>query len=68
MQTPVMPGALSEALQDIDGAMTAVDDMPAEYRKRPYLFIEQAGNPSTERVRVGNFVEVVRFFAQDSAR
>ena len=63
-----MPPALSEALQDIDGAMTAVEHMPSVYRKRAYLFIEQASNPSTERVRVGNFVEVVKFFAQDSSK
>jgi hypothetical protein len=63
-----MPGPLSDALRDIDGAMTAVDHMPVEYLRRAYLFIEQSGNPSTERVRVGNFVEVVRFFVQDSGR
>ena len=66
MQTPVMPSSLREALKDIDGGIATVDEMPEEYRRRAFLFIDQAGNASTEGFRVGNFVQVVRFFLQDS--
>ncbi len=66
MQTPVMPSSLREALKEIDGAIATVDEMPEDYRRRTFLFIDQAHNGATEGYRVGNFVQVVRFFLQDS--
>jgi hypothetical protein len=66
VENPVMPSSLREALKDIDGAIATVDDMPEEYRRRAFLFIERAGNAPTEGFRVSNFVQVVRFFLQDS--
>ncbi len=60
-----MPSSLREAVKDIDGAIPTIDAMPLAYRKWAFLFIRQAGNPSTEAVRVSNFVEVVRFFLRD---
>ena len=63
---PVMPSSLRQALEDIDGAIASVDKMPMAYRRRAFSFIEQAGNASTEGVRVSNFVQVVKFFLRDS--
>ena len=66
VQTPVMPSSLREALKDVHGAIATVDEMPVGYRRRAFLFIEQSGNASTEQFRVNNFVQVVKFFLQDS--
>jgi hypothetical protein len=65
-QIPVMPSSLREALEDIDGAIASVDEMPMAYRRRAFSFIQQAGNASIEGVRVRNFVQVVKVFVRDS--
>jgi uncharacterized protein YdeI (YjbR/CyaY-like superfamily) len=66
MQTPTIPEELREALEDDEGAMATLDGMPVDYRRRAFLFIDQATNPPTRHNRVSNFVEVVKFFQQDS--
>jgi uncharacterized protein YdeI (YjbR/CyaY-like superfamily) len=66
VQIPTIPDELREALEDVEGAVATVDEMPMEYRKRAFLFIEQATNVPTREYRVKNFVEVVRFFQHDS--
>jgi hypothetical protein len=53
------------ALNEIEGAMATLSGMPVDYQERAFLFIEQ-GSSHTRGFRVSNFVEVVRFFNQDS--
>jgi uncharacterized protein YdeI (YjbR/CyaY-like superfamily) len=68
VKTPAIPHDLKEALKDIEGAVAAIDQMPLEYQRWAFLFIEQATNAPTRGYRISNFVEVVRFFQQDSAQ
>ena len=63
-----IPDDLEEALKEFDWAIQTIDEMPLAYRKRAFLFIEQAGNAPTRSFRINNFVEVVKFFHQDSLR
>ena len=65
MQTLTIPEDLKLALEEV-GAIATLDEMPVDYRRRAYLFIEQAGNAPTRGFRVSNFLGVVRFFQQDS--
>jgi uncharacterized protein YdeI (YjbR/CyaY-like superfamily) len=66
VQTPAIPVDLQEALKDLEGASSTLDAMPLEYQRRAFRFIEQATNRPTRANRVHNFVEVVKFFQQDS--
>jgi hypothetical protein len=65
---PAIPDGLEEALKDFDGGMATIDEMPADYRRRAFLFIEQANNAPARSSRISNFVEVVKFFHQDSLK
>jgi hypothetical protein len=65
VQSPTIPDDLKEAIDGL-GAIATVDEMPLDYRRRAFLFIEQSGNPSTRDFRVSNFLEVVTFFQKDS--
>lgn len=64
VQTATIPSDLRTALEDVEGGMTTLGGMPADYRRRAILFIEQ-GSPHTRSFRISNFIEVVKFF-QDS--
>ena len=66
MTIPTIPEGLEEALKDFDWGVATIDEMPLDYRTRAFLFIEQSGNPPTRSFRINNFVEVVKFFHQDS--
>jgi uncharacterized protein YdeI (YjbR/CyaY-like superfamily) len=66
MTIPTIPDDLEEALRDLDWAIPTIDEMPLDYRRRAFLFIKQANNASTRSFRISNFVEVVKFFHQDS--
>jgi uncharacterized protein YdeI (YjbR/CyaY-like superfamily) len=66
MQTPAIPDDLREALKDLEGGIATIDEMPVEYQRRAFLFIERAGNAPTRNCRITNFVEVVKFFQQDT--
>jgi hypothetical protein len=68
VQIPVIPVGLEEALKDVEGALTTIEAMPLEYRRRAFRFIERAGNAPTRDFRIRNFVEVVRFFQQDAGK
>ena len=61
-----IPEGLEEALKDFEGGIATINEMPADYRRRAFLFIEQANNAPTRSFRISNFVEVVKFFHQDS--
>jgi hypothetical protein len=65
MTLPTIPDGLEDALRDFEWAIPTIDAMPLDYRKRAFLFIEQASNELTRNVRISNFVEVVKFFHQD---
>jgi hypothetical protein len=52
-------------LEELEGGMATLCGMPVDYQKRAFLFIEQASAHS-RGFRVTNFVEVVKFFQQDS--
>jgi hypothetical protein len=60
-----MPADLRVALKDFEGAIATLDGMPLAYQRRAFLFIEQ-GSAHTRVFRISNFVEVVKFFQQDS--
>jgi uncharacterized protein YdeI (YjbR/CyaY-like superfamily) len=60
-----IPDDLKQALEEI-GAIATLDSMSLAHRKRAFLFIEQAGNVPTRNFRVANFLDVVKFFKQDS--
>lgn len=59
-----IPDDLKQAVEGL-GAIATLDEMPLNYRKRAFLFIEQSGNPSTRDFRVNNFLEVVKSFHQE---
>jgi uncharacterized protein YdeI (YjbR/CyaY-like superfamily) len=65
LQRLTIPDDLKQALEDL-GAIATVDDMPLDYRRRAFLFIERADNAPTRAFRVSNFVRVVQFFQQDA--
>ncbi len=65
VQTAKVPDDLGEILAEL-GASATLDEMSPAYRRRAFLFIEQAGNAVTRASRVSNFVEVVKFFKQDA--
>lgn len=65
MQTLTIPDDLKQALKEF-GAIATVDQMPLDYRRRAFLFIERAADARTRDCRVSNFIEVVRFFQRDS--
>ena len=65
MQTPTIPDDLNQALKELE-AIATVNEMPLDYRRRAFLFIERAADTRTRDCRVSNFVEVVRCFQQDS--
>lgn len=65
VHAPMIPDDLKQALEDLE-AIATVDEMPVDYRRRAFHFIEQAADARTRDCRVSNFVEVVRFFQQDS--
>jgi hypothetical protein len=64
VQSPTIPDDLKEGIEGL-GALATVDDMPLDYQRWAFLFIEQSGNPSTRDFRVSNFLEVVEFFHQN---
>jgi hypothetical protein len=65
VQAPRMPNDLRKALKDLDGAIATLEGMPVDYQRRAFRFIEQ-GSAHARRFRISNFVEVVKFFQQDS--
>lgn len=65
VQTPTIPDDLKQVLKEL-GALATVGEMPPDYQRRAFLFIERAGNAQTRDCRVSNFVEVVKFFQRDS--
>jgi hypothetical protein len=66
MTIPTIPDGLEDAVKDLEWAIPTIDGMPLDYRRRAFRFIEQANNASTRNFRINNFVEVVKFFHQDS--
>jgi uncharacterized protein YdeI (YjbR/CyaY-like superfamily) len=67
VQSLTIPDDLRQPLEEL-GAIATVDEMPLDYRKRAFLFIERAGNAPTRDFRINNFLEVVKCFQHDSER
>jgi hypothetical protein len=65
MQTPTIPSDLRKALEELEGGMATLAGMPVDYQRQAFLFIEQ-GSAHTRGFRITNFVEVVKFFQQDT--
>jgi hypothetical protein len=61
----MIPLDLEQALKELE-AIATVDEMPLDYQRRAFLFIERAPDARTRDCRVSNFIEVVRSFQQDS--
>jgi hypothetical protein len=65
VKTPTVPGDLREALEELEGGMATLAGMPVDYQRQAFLFIEQ-GSRHNRGFRITNFVDVVKFFQQDS--
>jgi hypothetical protein len=65
MEIPTIPGDLREALEELDEGMATLGGMPMDVQRRAFLFIERA-TAHNRGFRIANFVEVVKFFQQDS--
>jgi hypothetical protein len=65
MHTPTIPSDLRKALKEHEGTIATLAGMPVDYQRRAFLFIEQ-GSRHNRGFRITNFVEVVKFFQQDS--